>query len=205
MHPSPRDVGWIEVICGSMFSGKTEELIRRLRLAQIARQRVLVFKPRLDDRFAETEIVSRADVRLQCRVVDSAKEILPQVGDATVVGVDEAQFFDLELVRVCEALANAGRRVLVAGLDQDFRGEPFETMATLLSVAEYVDKVLAICVKCGNPANRSQRLVASTSRIVVGDTDAYEARCRKCFVADAPGPLQADLPFLPPVDPDPDD
>ncbi len=201
MHPTPRDVGWIEVITGSMFCGKTEELIRRLRLARIARQRVLVFKPKLDDRFAETEIVSRADVRLECNSVESPREIFERVADATVVGIDEAQFFDMELVRVCEALATAGRRVLVAGLDQDFRGEPFETMATLLCVAEFVDKVHAICVQCGNPANRSQRLVESTSRIVVGDTDAYEARCRKCFVPDAPGPLQADLPFVPPIKP----
>jgi thymidine kinase len=201
MHPTPRDVGWIEVITGSMFCGKTEELIRRLRLARIARQRVRVFKPKLDDRFAETEIVSRADVRLECISVESPREIFDRVADATVVGIDEAQFFDMELVRVCEALATAGRRVLVAGLDQDFRGEPFETMATLLCVAEFVDKVHAICVQCGNPANRSQRLVESTSRIVVGDTDAYEARCRKCFVPDAPGPLQADLPFVPPIKP----
>jgi thymidine kinase len=201
MHPTPRDVGWIEVITGSMFCGKTEELIRRLRLARIARQQVMVFKPKLDDRFSETEIVSRADVRLECLAVESPREIFDRVGDATVVGVDEAQFFDMELVRVCEALANAGRRVLVAGLDQDFRGEPFETVATLLCVAEFVDKVHAICVQCGNPANRSQRLVKSTSRIVVGDTDAYEARCRRCFVPDAPGPLQADLPFVPPIKP----
>lgn len=199
MHPTPRDVGWIEVITGSMFSGKSEELIRRLRLATIARQKVLVFKPHVDNRFAETEIVSRADVRLECRTVQSAQEIFDLVDDTTVVGIDEAQFFDLELVRVCEALANAGRRVIVAGLDQDFRGEPFETMATLLCVAEFVDKVLAICVQCGNPANRSQRIVSATSRIVVGDTDVYEARCRKCFVPEAPGPLQADLPFKPPV------
>ncbi|MFH2006859.1 MAG: thymidine kinase [bacterium] len=198
MHPSPENVGWIETIVGSMFSGKTEELIRRLRLAKIARQRVLVFKPKLDDRFATTEIVSRADVRLDCRAVEKAPEMLDKVGDATVVGIDEAQFFDVELVRVCESLANAGRRVIVAGLDQDFRGEPFETVSTLMAVSEYVDKVLAICVKCGNPANRSQRIVSSTSRIVVGDTDVYEARCRKCFVPEAPGPLQADLPLLPP-------
>lgn len=199
MHPTPRDVGWIELVTGSMFSGKTEELIRRARLAKIARQKVLVFKPRIDDRFAEREIVSRADVRLDCRTVETAQEVFEQADDATVVCVDEAQFFGVELVRVCEALANAGRRVIVAGLDQDFRGEPFETMATLFCVAEYVDKMLAICVRCGNPANRSQRIVQSTSRIVVGDTDVYEARCRKCFVADAPGPLQADLPFKPPV------
>ena len=197
MHPSPQNVGWIEVVVGSMFSGKTEELIRRLRLAKIAKQSVLVFKPRLDDRFSTTEIVSRADIRLECHAVQNPRDIFDLAEKATVVGVDEAQFFDVELVRVCESLANSGRRVIVSGLDQDFRGEPFETVATLMAVAEYVKKVMAICVKCGNPANRSQRIVASTSRIVVGDTDVYEARCRKCFVPDAPGPLQADLPLMP--------
>jgi thymidine kinase len=199
MYVSPQNVGWIEIVVGSMFSGKTTELIRRLRLAKIAKQHVLVFKPKLDDRFSTSEIVSRADVRLECHAVEKAADIYDRAITATVVGVDEAQFFDLELVRVCEALANAGRRVIVAGLDQDFRGEPFETVSTLMAVAEYVDKVMAICVKCGNPANRSQRIVSSSKRIVVGDTDAYEARCRKCFVADAPGPLQADLPLVPPV------
>lgn len=197
MYLSPQNTGWIEVVVGSMFSGKTTELIRRLRLAKIAKQNVLVFKPKLDDRFATTEIVSRADVRLECRAVEQASDIYGKAGEATVVGIDEAQFFDMELVRVCEALANAGRRVIVAGLDQDFRGEPFETVATLMAVAEFVDKVMAICVKCGNPANRSQRIVSSSKRIVVGDTDAYEARCRKCFVPDAPGPIQADLPLVP--------
>ncbi len=197
MYFSPQNVGWIEAVVGSMFSGKTTELIRRLRLAKIAKQNVLVFKPKLDDRFAPTEIVSRADVRLECHTVGAASEIYEKVGDATVVGIDEAQFFDMELVRVCEALANAGRRVIIAGLDQDFRGEPFETVSTLMAVAEFVDKVMAICVKCGNPANRSQRIVSSSKRIVVGDTDAYEARCRKCFVPDAPGPLQANLPLIP--------
>ena len=195
MHPTPRNVGWIEVVVGSMFSGKTEELIRRLRLARIAKQNVLVFKPKLDDRFATTEIVSRADVRLECKVVEDSKEILEQAGDATVVGIDEAQFFDPGLPDVCEQLANRGVRVIVSGLDQDFRGEPFEVVARLLAVGEYVEKVLAICVKCGNPANRSQRIVASTSRIVVGDTDVYEARCRKCFVPEAPGPRQEPLPL----------
>lgn len=195
MHPTPRNVGWIEVVVGSMFSGKTEELIRRLRLARIAKQNVLVFKPKLDDRFATTEIVSRADVRLECKVVEDSKEILEQAGDATVVGIDEAQFFDPGLPDVCEQLANRGVRVIVSGLDQDFRGEPFEVVARLLAVGEYVEKVLAICVQCGNPANRSQRIVASTSRIVVGDTDVYEARCRKCFVPEAPGPRQEPLPL----------
>lgn len=197
MYLSPQNTGWIEVVVGSMFSGKTTELIRRLRLAKIAKQNVLVFKPKLDDRFATTEIVSRADVRLECRTVEVASDIYGQAGEATVVGIDEAQFFDMELVRVCEALANAGRRVIVAGLDQDFRGEPFETVATLMAVAEFVDKVMAICVKCGNPANRSQRIVSSSKRIVVGDTDTYEARCRKCFVPEAPGPIQANLPLVP--------
>ncbi len=195
MHPTPQDVGWIEVVVGSMFSGKTEELIRRCRLAQIAKRKVMIFKPAMDNRFATTEIVSRADVRLPCRSVNSSQDILEIAEDATVVGIDEAQFFDRGLVKVCEHLANRGKRVIVAGLDQDFRGEPFTLVARMMAVAEYVKKVLAICVVCGNPANRSQRIVASTSRIVVGDTDVYEARCRKCFVPDTPGPHQEALPL----------
>ncbi len=197
MHPTPKDVGWIEIIVGSMFSGKTEELIRRCRLSQIAKKKVMIFKPAMDNRFSETAIVSRADVRLPCRSVSTAQEILDAVDSASVVGIDEAQFFDRDLVKVCEHLANGGKRVIVAGLDQDFRGEPFKLVAHIMSVAEYVEKVLAICVVCGNPANRSQRIVASTSRIVVGDTDVYEARCRKCFVPETPGPHQEALPLKP--------
>ncbi len=177
-----RRTGWIEVVCGSMFSGKTEELIRRIRRAQIARQRVEIFKPRIDDRYSATHVVSHSDQSIPSTVVDSAEEIVLLAGDAEVIGIDEAQFFGPEIVRVCETLADSGRRVIVAGLDQDFRGLPFEPMPQLMAVAEYVTKTLAICVVCGNPANRSQRVSVGTSRVEVGAGDRYEPRCRACFV-----------------------
>jgi thymidine kinase len=177
------DVGWIEVICGGMFSGKSEELIRRLRRAQIARQRVQVFKPAVDSRYSESEIVSHSQWRIEAEVVSSAREILQRVREETeVVGIDEGQFFDLDLVDVCTTLANSGKRVIVAGLEQDYLGKPFEPMPQLLAIAEYVTKTLAICVRCGNPANFSQRLVPSTERVLVGASGVYEPRCRKCFV-----------------------
>jgi thymidine kinase len=181
--PGPHAVaGWIEVITGSMFSGKSEELIRRVRRAQIARQRVQIFKPRVDDRFDEQHIVSHSDMKLPSQPVSSAREILEHVDTGTdVVGIDEGQFFDGTLVEVANALADRGLRVIVAGLDQDFLGRPFEPMPQLLAIAEYVDKTLAICVLCGAPANRSQRLVAATDRVVVGGAHTYEARCRRCF------------------------
>lgn len=182
MQLQPRDTGWIEVICGSMFSGKTEELIRRVRLAQIAKQKTIIFKPRVDDRYAERQIVSHGDQRMDSVPIVHAEEILKRVGDdIEVVGIDEAQFFGMDLVAVCEGLANRGKRVIVAGLDQDYRGRPFEPIPSLLAVAEFITKNLAICVKCGNPANRSQRITESTERIVVGASEAYEARCRHCF------------------------
>jgi len=175
-------LGWIEVITGSMFSGKSEELIRRIRRAQIARQRVQIFKPRIDSRYAESEIVSHSDMKLASEVVASATEILERLDDRTeVVGIDEGQFFDGSLVQVANALADRGVRVVVAGLDQDFAGRPFDPMPQLLATAEYVDKALAICMQCGAPANRSQRLVAATDRVVVGGSHEYEARCRRCF------------------------
>jgi thymidine kinase len=182
MQLQPRDTGWIEVVCGSMFSGKTEELIRRVRLAQIAKQKTVIFKPRVDDRYAERQIVSHGDQRMDSVPIVHAEEILKRVGDdINVVGIDEAQFFGMDLVAVCETLANRGKRVIVAGLDQDYRGRPFEPIPSLLAVAEFITKNLAICVKCGNPANRSQRITESTERIVVGASEAYEARCRHCF------------------------
>ena len=181
MQPLPRS-GWVEVITGSMFSGKSEELIRRMRRAQIARQKVQIFKPRVDSRFAADHIVSHSEMKLPSQVVGSAREILERVEPETeVVGIDEGQFFDLSLVQVVEELAGRGVRVIVAGLDQDYRGRPFEPMPQLLAVAEYVDKTLAICMRCGAPANRSQRLVAATDRVVVGGAHEYEARCRHCF------------------------
>ena len=174
--------GWIEVVTGSMFSGKSEELIRRVRRAQIARQRVQLFKPRVDDRYAQDEIVSHSDMKMPSQTVATAREILERLDDRTeVVAVDEAQFFDASLVGIVEGLANRGLRVIVAGLDQDYTGRPFDPMPQLLAVAEYVDKMLAICMRCGAPANRSQRLVESRDVVVVGGAKQYEARCRRCF------------------------
>jgi len=174
--------GWIEVITGSMFSGKSEELIRRLRRAQIARQKVQIFKPLIDDRFGEDQIVSHSDMRIASQNVRNSDELLRRVDDDTdVVGIDEGQFFDADLPGVCNALANRGKRVIVAGLDQDYLGRPFEPMPQLLAIAEYITKTLAICVVCGDPANHTQRLVASSDRVLVGATGMYEARCRHCF------------------------
>jgi thymidine kinase len=173
--------GWIEVICGSMFSGKTEELIRRLKRARIARQQVEIFKPALDNRYAQTAIVSHDENAIPSIVVDSADQMLLLAGDARVIGVDEAQFFGPELVRVCGALAREGRRVVVAGLDQDYRGEPFEPMPQLMAIAEYVTKLHAICVVCGGPANHSQRLTGGDDRVLVGAKEVYEPRCRLHF------------------------
>ncbi len=175
------NIGWVEVICGSMFSGKSEELIRRLRRAQIARQRVQIFKPMIDSRHEEAHIVSHSDMRIASETVASAKEILERVdGRTEVIGIDEAQFFDPEIVPICSKLADMGKRVIVAGLDQDYLGKPFDPMPQLLAIAEYITKTLAVCVRCGNPANRTQRLIASEERIVVGAGDIYEPRCRRC-------------------------
>ena len=176
------NLGWIEVICGSMFSGKSEELIRRLRRAQIAKQRVQIFKPRLDTRFSEDHIISHSDMKIKSQLVTCAQDILTAVDSRTqVVGIDEGQFFDAELVSVCNKLADMGKRVIIAGLDQDYRGQPFGPMPQLLSIAEYITKTLAICVRCGAPANRTQRTVNNAERVLVGATDSYEARCRLCF------------------------
>jgi thymidine kinase len=174
--------GWIEVVTGSMFSGKSEELIRRVRRAQIARQRVQIFKPQIDDRYASDHIVSHSEMKEPSLVVKCAQEILQRVDDRTeVVGIDEGQFFDAGLVAVANTLADRGVRVIVAGLDQDYMGRPFEPMPQILAVAEYVDKILAICMQCGAPANRTQRLTGATDRVVVGGSEEYEARCRRCF------------------------
>ncbi|MFH1502151.1 MAG: thymidine kinase [Candidatus Eisenbacteria bacterium] len=176
------DSGWIEVICGSMFSGKSEELIRRLRRAKIAKQRVVAFKPRIDDRYDDEDIVSHDERRVESIRIDSAEEIAAYVNDDTrVVGIDEGQFLGPQLPNVCEELANRGVRVIVAGLDQDYLGRPFEPMPALLSVAEYITKTLAVCMRCGKPANRTQRIIASKERVVVGASEAYEARCRHCW------------------------
>jgi thymidine kinase len=177
-----RHAGWIEVITGSMFSGKSEELIRRLRRAQIARQRVQIFKPVVDRRFSDDHIVSHSDMRIPSEPVRSSDELVRLVADDTdVVGIDEGQFFDAELPAACNRLADGGKRVIVAGLDQDYLGRPFEPMPQLLAIAEYITKTLAICVICGEPANHTQRLVASSDRVLVGASGLYEARCRHCF------------------------
>ena len=182
-EPTPPFVnsGWIEVIVGSMYSGKTEELIRRLRRAQIARQRVAIFKPAIDDRFGRDQIVSHSELRIPSRAVTTAKDVLRYAHEAQVIGIDEGQFLGPDLVKVCERLARRGKRVIVAGLDQDYLGKPFEPMPQLLAIAEYITKTLAICVVCGSPANRSYRKKRRTARVVVGGTDLYEARCRRCF------------------------
>ncbi|MES2640032.1 MAG: thymidine kinase [Myxococcota bacterium] len=177
-HLMPRDIGWIEVITGCMFSGKTEELIRRIRRAQYARQRVVVFKPGIDARYSEDSVGSHSGMRLRSFSVETASDILPLVGDAMVIGIDEGQFLGSELPNVCEKLANEGKRVIVAGLDTDYLGRPFEPMPHLLAIAEYITKNLAICVVCGNPCDRSQRVVNRDTRFLVGESDAYEARCR---------------------------
>jgi thymidine kinase len=187
--------GWIEVIVGCMFSGKSEELIRRLRRAQIARQRVQIFKPIIDARFSDDHIVSHSDMRIQSEAVATSRLLLERVGkDAEVVGVDEGQFFDLELPMVCNTLADRGVRVIVAGLDQDYLGKPFEPMPQLLAIAEYITKTHAICMVCGNPASHTQRLVASGDRVLVGASGLYEARCRACF-----DPFLAGSPGVPPA------
>ena len=175
-------LGWIEVICGSMFSGKSEELIRRLRRAIIAKQRVQIFKPVIDARYSDAEIVSHSEMRLPSVSVADSRELLEKLDHKTeVIGIDEAQFFDDRIVQVCQQLADQGKRVLVAGLDKDFRGAPFGPIPTLMAVAEDVTKTLAICVRCGSPANNTQRLVDSDELVVVGAQGLYEARCRRCF------------------------
>lgn len=181
---SPKQFGWIEVICGSMFSGKTEELIRRLNRAKFAKQKIEIFKPMTDTRYSEEEIVSHDKNSIRSTVVSSASEILLFGGNSDVVGIDEAQFFDLALVEVCTELSNQGKRVIVAGLDMDYKGIPFGPMPALMSVAEFVTKVHAICVKCGDIANHSFRIVANDKQILLGETDSYEPRCRKCFFSE---------------------
>jgi thymidine kinase len=192
--------GWIEVIVGSMFSGKSEELIRRLRRAQIARQRVQIFKPAIDTRYADDHIVSHSEMRIPSCAVQNARELLERVApDTEVVGIDEGQFFDTDLPITCDRLAELGKRVIVAGLDKDYLGKPFEPMPQLLAIAEYITKTLAICMVCGNPANYTQRLVASADRVLLGTQGTYEARCRRCFdpqlsesnpIAHAPDPTE---------------
>lgn len=174
--------GWIEVITGSMFSGKTEELIRRLKRAKIALQRVEIFKPRLDNRYAEEEVVSHDENAIPSTSVDTAANILLFKSDVDVIGIDEAQFFDTGLVEVCNKLADDGVRVIVAGLDMDFRGQPFGPIPHLIATAEYVTKVHAICVRCGNLANYSFRKSETDKLVFLGEKDEYEPLCRNCYI-----------------------
>ena len=174
--------GWIEVVCGSMFSGKTEELIRRLKRAKIANLKVEIFKPQIDTRYHETEVVSHDSNSITSTPVSSSQNILLLSNDVEVVGIDEAQFFDEGLPEVCEQLAARGIRVIVAGLDMDFLGRPFGPIPALLAKAEYITKVHAICVRCGALANHSYRLVESDSKVLLGEKESYEPRCRECFV-----------------------
>ena len=191
------NTGWIEVICGPMFSGKSEELMRRLRRAMIARKRVQVFKPVIDDRYSHNEIVSHGDIRMRSEVVSSAMEVVKMLDWRTqVVGIDEANFMGPDLIKVAEQLADSGKQVILAGLDTDFMGRPFSPIPELLAHAESITKTLAICMRCGNPAKHTQRLVESEDLIVVGAAGMYEARCRRCF---EPGiPKQEYLEFARP-------
>jgi len=178
---APRDSGWIEVICGSMFSGKTEELMRRIRRAQIAKMDTIIFKPKVDDRYSPSHIVSHNQMKLNSEIVETSDEILTISQKAEVIAIDEAQFFDDDIVEICKILAKQKKRVIVAGLDTDYRGEPFGPMPYLMCEADYVDKLRAICVKCGNPATYTQRTSKDSQRVIIGETDIYEARCRNCY------------------------
>lgn len=187
IEPSPQkysgrfNCGRVEVICGSMFSGKTEELIRRLNRAKIARLKTGIFKPAVDNRYDAADIVSHNENAIESIPVQTASDIIDLVGDCEIVGIDEVQFFEEDIVAVCQELANSGRRVIVAGLDMDFEGKPFGYMPQLMSIAEFVTKVHAICVVCGDVASYSYRLSGGTETVLLGETDKYEARCRSCF------------------------
>jgi len=182
MNAMRGNLGWIEVVCGPMFSGKSEELIRRLRRAEIARQRVQIFKPIIDQRYSSDHIVSHNDLRIHSDCVSTAAEVQARIDVRTeVIGIDEAQFLGEALVEIVVRLADMGKRIIIAGLDTDYLGRPFHPMPELLAVADEITKTLAICMQCGNPAKHTQRLVASQDLIVVGAEGMYEARCRRCF------------------------
>ncbi|MCO5286895.1 MAG: thymidine kinase [Chitinophagaceae bacterium] len=179
--------GWIEVICGSMFSGKTEELIRRLKRVKIANLKVEIFKPAIDTRYDEERIVSHDENKIMSTPIENSRSILMYAQDVDVVGIDEAQFFDDQITYVCEQLALKGIRVIVAGLDMDYMGRPFGQMPNLLAIADYISKLHAICVKCGNIANVSYRKTSATSQVLLGEKDIYEPRCRVCAHLENPG------------------
>ena len=177
----PKKSGWIELICGPMFSGKTEELIRRLVRAQFAKQKVAIFKPKTDNRYSEDYIVSHNKRKIKSIILESSEEIYKFKNKADVFGIDEAQFFDTNVIDVCNQLAKSGKRVVIAGLDKDYAAKSFGPIQQLMVDAEYVTKVNAICMSCGDPASFTQRISTEKDLVVVGETDKYEARCRKCF------------------------
>ena len=181
MTLTPKNSGWIEVITGSMFSGKTEELIRRMRRAEIAKMKTGLFKPFIDSRYSTKHVVSHNQSKLESIVVETANEIIKHSNKMDVVGIDEAQFFDSKIIEVCKRLADKKIRVIIAGLDTDYKGNPFGFMPQLMCEADYLDKLRAICVLCGNPASCSQRTTSDSEQVLIGETDVYEARCRNCF------------------------
>ena len=181
MTLTPKNSGWIEVICGSMFSGKTEELIRRIRRAEIAKMNTIIFKPNIDNRYSSNHIVSHNQSKMESILVEDINAILENSTEMDVIGIDEAQFFSNELIPVCKKLAKDNKRVVVAGLDTDFKGIPFGPMPALMCESDFLDKLRAICVKCGNPASFSQRITKDSKQVLIGETDVYEARCRNCF------------------------
>ena len=178
---TPINSGWIEVICGCMFSGKTEELIRRLKRAQIAKMSTVIFKPKIDSRYSEKQIVSHNNNRMNSKIIKNTKEIISNSINIDVIGIDEAQFFDKNIVKTCRSLANNGKRVIVAGLDKDYLGLPFGSMPYIMCEADYLDKLRAICVDCGNPASYTERISGEQDQIVIGELDKYEAKCRNCY------------------------
>ncbi len=190
MTLTPTKSGWIEVICGPMFSGKTEELIRRLVRSQYAQQRVSIFKPGTDNRYSEDYIVSHNQRKIKSIIVNQSTQILDFLEKSDVFGIDEAQFFDDKIVSVCKEIARAGKRVVIAGLEKDYMARPFGCMPKLLVDAEYITKVNAICMICGDPANFSQRISKEKNQVVVGESDKYEARCRNCFSPNSKGDLK---------------
>ncbi len=179
-HSAPIDTGWIEVITGCMFSGKTEELIRRLKRVEIAKQNFIIFKPQIDKRYSDANIVTHNHQALPSILIEHSSEIFDLSKNIQVIGIDETQFFDEQIVEVVNKLANQKKRIIISGLDLDYQGKPFGPMPKLISIAEYVTKTLAICVKCGNPAGRTQRIVRSEKKVLIGSSEIYEARCRKC-------------------------
>ena len=178
---TPKNSGWIEVICGPMFSGKTEELIRRLVRAQYAKQRVSIFKPKTDNRYSDDYIVSHNKRKIKSIILESSKDIYNYKNQADIFGIDEAQFFDNELINISNKLAKAGKRIVIGGLDKDYKGKSFGPIQQLMIDAEYITKVNAICMSCGDPASFTQRISLEKDLVVVGELDKYEARCRKCF------------------------